>query len=453
MTLTRRDLIKIAAVGGAAAALPLERAAFTATTATRMPTSAMPKYFTLPFVRPNELPSVGTADVTCPDGVVRSYPRYEVNQTFSVAEIMPGYKTPFFGYNGMTPGPTIRTHHGQPIVVNQANLLHRPPAAPYQNVKVPSPYTTDPLQRSTSTHLHGSASLPQFDGYASDVTFPGQQKSYFYPNCQEARTLWYHDHGIHHTSQNAYNGLAGMYILHDDVEASLGIPSGASGDPVDLKYDVPMIVRDATFDNKGGLIYEDNSESGVYGDVVLVNGVPWPAMTVEPRKYRFRILNASVSRSYTWQLHDGKAPVPMTVIGTDAGLMPQPQTVTSFRHGMAERYEIIVDFANYKGASITLKNLLPPNNVNYEGVKQAMQFKVGTTVTSTANNSIPSDWSSRVPKAECMAFKESDLVSQGVPQRQFKFTHSNSKWLINGETWEAVIGSQYKHCIAEPEKG
>ena len=98
------------------------------------------------------------------------------------------------------------------------------------------------------------------------------------------------------------------------------------------------------------MIYDDNDESGVYGDVPLINGVPWPLMEVEPRIYRFRILNASVSRSYEWQLSDGRSTVPMTVIGTDAGLMPQPKVVSKFRHGMAERYEIIIDFSKYKGA-------------------------------------------------------------------------------------------------------
>ncbi len=114
---------------------------------------------------------------------------------------------------------------------------------------MPSAYTTDPMQRSTSTHLHGSASMPQFDGYASDITYPGQVKSYFYPNCQDARTLWYHDHGVHHTSQNAYNGLAGLYILHDQEESHLGIPTGAPGS-LSAPYDVPVVMRDAMFDTR-----------------------------------------------------------------------------------------------------------------------------------------------------------------------------------------------------------
>ncbi len=458
MTLSRRDLVKFGLVGGAALTLPLERIGMTSSSSNRMATSRMPKKFSLPFVRPFEISPAGSWNMACPDGMMRAYDRYDIQQRFTVAEIMPGYKTPIFAYNGITPGPTIRVRKGRPIVVRQSNALQRPPDSPYQNVRMPSPYTSDPWQRSTSTHLHGSASLPQYDGYASDITYPGQVKTYFYPNCQEARTLWYHDHGVHHTSQNAYNGLAAMYILHDEHESSLGIPSGGSLDTVDRQssraYDVPLIVRDAMFATDGSLIYDDNSESGVYGDVPLVNGVPWPVMDVEPRKYRFRILNASVSRSYIWQVHDGRAPVPMTVIGTDAGLMPKPQVVTSMRHGMAERYEVVIDFAAYKGATLTLKNLLPKNNINYDGISQIMQFRVGRqTPSNLADNAVPSGWSDLVAPAECMTWKETDLKAQSVPDREFKFIRTNGHWTINGETWENVIDSRYTHCMAEPEQG
>jgi FtsP/CotA-like multicopper oxidase with cupredoxin domain len=376
---------------------------------------------------------------------MRSYPRYEIGQTFGVSQIMPGYKTPTFGYNGVVPGPTIRVHHDSPIIVNQTNLLHRPPAAPYQNAAMPSKYTADPLQRSTSTHLHGSASLPQYDGYASDITFPGQVKQYFYPNCQEARTLWYHDHGVHHTSQNAYNGLAGMYVLHDPKEQQLGIPQGP--------YDVPLVIRDAMFATDGSLVYDDNSESGVYGDVLLVNGVPWPEMVVERRKYRFRFLNASVSRSYNWSLSDGRSNVPMTMIGTDAGLMPKPQVISNFRHGMAERYEVVIDFAKYPDNTLlTLQNASPKNNIEYDGVRQAMRFRVRGDASSTANNSVPAYWQDAVPAAECMTFTDAGLKAQGVKEREFKFIRTNGHWTINGETWENVIDSGYTHCMAEPEQ-
>ena len=214
-----------------------------------------------------------------------------------------------------------------------------------------------------------------------------------------------------------------------------------------------MIVRDAMFATDGTLIYDDNSESGVYGDVPLINGVPWPLMEVEPRIYRFRILNASVSRSYEWSLSDGRSTVPMTVIGTDGGLMPQPKVVSKLRHGMAERYEIIIDFSKYKGARITLKNTNPKNNIGYDSMSQVMQFKVGNAVTNDAGNAIPADWSEKLTTPECMTWTESQLLAQGTLKREFKFIRSNSRWTINGETWENVIDSDYKHCMAEPTLG
>ena len=140
--------------------------------------------------------------------------------------IIPGYQTTIFGYalvvDGKTPvpttpGPTIHAKRGTPLTVMQANKL--PATHPFLNY--------DPW---TSTHLHGSASKPQYDGYASDITNAGQTKRYLYPNKQDARTLWYHDHGVHHTAENAYMGLAAQYHLHDDVEDGLPIPKGRSYD-------------------------------------------------------------------------------------------------------------------------------------------------------------------------------------------------------------------------------
>jgi FtsP/CotA-like multicopper oxidase with cupredoxin domain len=82
-----------------------------------------------------------------------------------------------------------------------------------------------------------------------------------------------------------------------------------------------------------------------------------------------------------------------------------------------------------------------------------MQFKVGTTVTTDAGNAIPADWSEKLTTPECMTWTESALLAQGVPKREFKFIRSNSRWTINGETWENVIDSGYTHCMAEPELG
>jgi len=101
MELSRRDLLKIGVVGTAAVALPLERIGLTDTSVSRMPTSKMPARFTQPFRRPVEIAPAGTFDMMCPDGIARTYPRYDIQQRFTVAEILPGYKTPVFAYNGV----------------------------------------------------------------------------------------------------------------------------------------------------------------------------------------------------------------------------------------------------------------------------------------------------------------------------------------------------------------
>ena len=231
----------------------------------------------------------------------------------------------------------------------------------------------------TSTHLHGSPSLPQYDGYANDITNPGQFKDYHYPNTHEASTLWYHDHGVHITAPNAYMGLAAFYLIHDERERDLPIPKG--------RYDVPLMVKDAIFANSGDLLFDDNSESGLHGDVILVNGKPWPVMRVERRKYRFRILNASLSRSYEWALDTGE---PLTVIATDGGLIPAPQQVASFRHGMAERYSVVIDFAKYRiGQRVILRNLGPENNINFDTTGVVMAFDIVSESTEPANNEVP----------------------------------------------------------------
>jgi FtsP/CotA-like multicopper oxidase with cupredoxin domain len=116
------------------------------------------------------------------------------------------------GQSGQVPGPLIKVNQGTRVVMAMHNQL-------------PGVHPTFGTPLKISTHLHGSASLPQYDGYANDVTPSGMKKFYHYPNFQPARTLWYHDHGVHFTAQNAYSGLAAQYHLHDPIEREL-LPQG-----------------------------------------------------------------------------------------------------------------------------------------------------------------------------------------------------------------------------------
>ena len=419
VSLSRRDVLKVSALGAAAVALPFEQTV-RAKSASRIAASLLPKPYVAPFVVPPVAQPKGTTKGL--DGVT-DMPLYDITQKEGLAQILPTVKTPIFGYDGIAPGPTILARKGRPIAVKMTNAL-------------PATHPQWGYEAWTSTHLHGSASKPQYDGYASDITRPGEYKIYHYPNSQDARMLWYHDHGIHHTAENAYMGLAAVYLLGDEVEDRLPIPKGA--------YDLPVVITDKMFAADGKFMYDDEGHSGLYGDVILVNGAPWPTLKVAKRKYRFRILNASLSRGLRLQLSDSS---PMTVIGTDGGLMPAPQQTVQLRVGMAERYEVVIDFARYTaGTKIQLRNLGVPNSDDFDHTNKIMQFEVTNDPFDSANNQVPAQLN---PNMEVMGLKESDATSTV----KLRVHRSNSTWKINDATWDDIVTSQYQQVVANPRLG
>jgi spore coat protein A len=414
VSLTRRDLFRLSAFAGAAIALPLERAV-QASTGQQDPLSdkLLPTVYSREFVSPPVLQRAW-ADATT------DY--YQMTMRQGTANIIPGKPTTIWGYEGIAPGPTIVANRGRQVKVRFTNSLpDRHPVLGYEPT--------------TSVHLHGSASEPQYDGYADDMTRPGEYKDYIYPNFQPQRTIWYHDHGIHHTAPNVYMGLAGFYLLNDPLKPA-PLPTG--------KYDVAMVVQDRGFASDGQLLYNDNSQSGAYGNVILVNGAPWPVLKVERRLYRFRILNGSVSRGYMFQLSTGD---PVAIVGTDGGLMPKPQLVNSWRHGMAERYEVLIDFSKYKvGQRVELLNLGVPNVPNYANTGRIMAFDVVSDAQDLTNNTIPSKVTD---ENDVMNLQE----SKSLRTRQILLERKNGEWVINGETWDLVQASNYTHSIANPGFG
>jgi spore coat protein A len=429
--LSRRDLLKFSVLGAAALTLPLERTV-RARSVSQIAAGRLPAPYTVPFAVP---PIIDLRD----GGSAR------IREEMKEVEILPGYKTTIFGYNGVTPGPTVHTRRGHPISIRLENRLPRThPQWGY------APWT--------SCHLHGSASKPQYDGYASDITQPDEVKTYQYPNKQDARTLWYHDHGVHHTAENAYMGLAAQYHLHDTVEDALTIPKwNFDAKPDAPQYDLPLILADKMFGSDGNFRYDDAGHSGLWGDVILVNGRPWPVLKVARRTYRFRVLNASLSRGFRLQLGDGS---PMTVIGTDGGLMPQAQQTTQLRIGMAERYEVVIDFSRYTaGARIDLRNLGVPNSVNYDNTDKVMRFEVTNDAFDPNNNEVPAGGLySLNPNKEVWDLKESE--SKGTTK--IEVVRQNGMWKIlavdakgvkTNMTWEDVVNSQYKNVVSNPRLG
>jgi bilirubin oxidase len=316
------------------------------------------------------------------------------------------------GYDGISPGPTFRMTKGREAVVRFKN--HG--------------------DKDLSVHLHGSYSRAAFDGWAEDVTKPGQYKDYYYPNSQSARTLWYHDHAIHHTAENAYFGQAGFYILHDPAEDSLGLPKG--------KYDLPLALSAKQYNPDGTLFDPKDETTSLWGDVIHVNGQPWPFHAVEPRKYRLRWLDASISRTFKLTFVDdsGKA-VPFTMIGSDTGLLTKPVTTSSIDIAMAERWEMIFDFSAFAGKNITVKNGRDvQHDEDYNSTDKVMRFVVGKDVSDTSNNGNPPSSLRTVP------FPPNN---SGKIDRTFKFHRSNGEWQVNGVTFADVKN----RILAKPARG
>ncbi|MET3922975.1 multicopper oxidase domain-containing protein [Arthrobacter sp. UYEF20] len=422
MSISRRQVLLIGGLGvlGAGGAM-LPLGSVEAKSASRLSSSEMPRTFQSAFVQAPILQPYATG-IDSADGLPVNY--YRLTEKAAMANILPRLRTPILGYNGLFPGPTISLDQGTKAVLRMRNQL-------------PAAHALDGHALSTSTHLHGSASKPQFDGYASDITHPGFYKDYHYPNFQPARTLWYHDHGVHFTALNAYSGLAAQYHMHDPIERKL-LPQG--------NFDVALTVSDAMFAADGSLGYDDNSHSGLWGDVILVNGKPWPVMKVQKRVYRFRILNGSISRSLRPTLSTSD---PVVVVGTDGGLVPVAQPVASWRHAGSERYEILIDFRRYKtGQRIELRNLSNKNNVDYDFTNKIMAFDVTDEPVDTSDptwNRIPTT----LANSEAMSLK----TGESVKTRKFRLKRNDSTqmWTINDDSWQDVIASGYKKVIADPE--
>jgi FtsP/CotA-like multicopper oxidase with cupredoxin domain len=182
-------------------------------------------------------------------------------------------------------------------------------------------------------------------------------------------THWFHDHMFSFTSQNVYKGNAGMFNIYSGLDrgaediidgVNLRLPSGRADVTgkswANLDYDVNLMLADKAWDRDGQLAFDIFDFDGFLGDVMTVNLTYKPFFEVEPRKYRFRILNASVSRFFKLALSDGS---PIIQIGNDGNLLPAPVVLAELdEQGIAERFDIVIDFSRYQyGDKVWMVNL------------------------------------------------------------------------------------------------
>src|SRR4029453_15077521 len=310
--------------------------------------------------------------------------------------------TPFFAYDdgsGLAGqagsfGMAIVAHSGTALDVNFTNAL---PSTYPSWIPVDTRLTPLGNQVRTMTHLHGALVAGASDGNPAPGNTPNgfgfgnPTQSVQYPNEQPATLLWFHDHALGATRLNVFAGLAAAYILRDaddtGVEPNpIGIPGGA--------YEIPLVIQDRQFNADGTFLYPTSDIPGVtwigeyFGDVMLVNGKVWPFLTVEPRMYRFRILNGCNARILSLDI-GGPA---LWQIGAEGGLFEAPVPVKRMVLAPAERADILVDFTKFAGKTLVMKNHKPQKPVSNPApsLEAVMQIRVGTTVSSPGPTAIPS---------------------------------------------------------------
>lgn len=378
----------------------------------------------VPFVDALPIPAIAQPVIGEPEGEA-TYDMPIVQTTQQLHRDLP--PTTIWAYDGTFPGPTILASKELPVTVRWINDLRDEQG----NFRTDHYLDVDQCPHGAGdearivTHLHGGHIPAEVDGYPEDWVLPGATLEYVYPNNQDAGTLWYHDHSLGITRLNVIMGMAGFYLLRDDVENALNLPRGA--------YEIGLAIQDRTFDRSTGeFVYPSAWVDHFFGDTLLVNGMVWPYLEVARGKYRFRVLNGSTSRVYTIALSNGD---PFTVIGTESGLLEAPVQVNELTVLTGERYDVVVDFEAYApGTEIVLTNSAPapyPGDPGVGVVPEVMKF----VVLDSPGHTDPLPGTLR----EIERLDATDAVEVRTFEfRRFTDPCTGSIWLINGLLWDDI---------------
>src|SRR5580700_1622745 len=383
------------------------------------------------------------------------------------------------GTGTRSPGPTYQAFYGRPQLTRNINSL---PSITEKN-------NTGFGMASVSTHLHNAHNPSESDGNPCDFYTAGHFCDQYYPNVlagfnstnepngdinESLSTLWYHDHRVDFTSQNTYKGLAGFYCLFNQFDT--GDSSTGFHLPDFPEFDIPLLFADRVYDpGTGELVFDLFNLDGILGDKFLVNGKIQPFFQVEPRRYRFRLLDTGPSRFYEFfltNLANLNQAIPYWLIGTDGNLIPHPIQIQSVRIGPAERVDVIIDFTKLAGQTIYLENRL--NQVNGQGpVGVDSQFfpqngtdtecsQLGVPVTApngTQNTNavlnagqgnlvlqflvtgphVPDNSVNPATKPTYYQLPSTKVEPRIV--RTFKFDRLNGQWSINGQFFDCGYGN------------
>ncbi len=394
------------------------------------------------FVDPLPLPPIARPldHRTAPDGTRAPFYRVPI-QAVSQKLHRDLPPTPLWACGSSVPGILFETRSGEGQLIEWANQLPPKHFLPIDHNLMGA--AKELPDSRTVVHLHGGRTPAESDGYPEDWYTPGKSRTYHYPNRQDAALLWYHDHAMGINRLNIYAGLFGLYIVRDAAEDALNLPGG--------RYEIPLVLADRDLKPDGSLSYPVSPDPNrpwvpeAFGETQLVNGKIFPYLDVEPRRYRFRILNAANARFYRLSLSNAGE---MQQIGTDQGLLPAPVATKYIQLAPGERADVVIDFSAARGAKIQLESQ----------PFELMQFRVGTspvTDTSTlprALRPVPRIAESTAVRTRRLTLDETmDMVAQSVGMLLNKTRWSapiTEKPVLNTtEIWELVNLTEDTHPI------
>ena len=355
----------------------------------------------------------------------------DLTATETTVQILPGALTKVLSYQGKVLqgdpgavvavpnsylGPIIRTRTGQKVRIRFQNNLNE----------------------ASNIHWHGVITPPTMDGHPRDLAAANGEYVYEFEVRNRAGAYWFHPHAHERTAEQAYHGLAGLFIVNDEEEEKLALPTGAQ--------EIPLVLQDRRFDADNQFVYITADMGGAMdgmtermmgflGDRILVNGQPDVTLPVATRAYRLRLLNGSNSRIFKLGWSNG---MPMMVIATDGGLLEKPLARPYITLAPGERIELWADFRMQTvGAEIKLQSL------TYSGVEAGMMEH-----TAELPNGAPFDvLTVKVDKEEAETltlptqlarmerYQVADAGNQNAPRQFVLSMDNNMNWTINGRAF------------------
>ena len=333
-------------------------------------------------------------DLAAGPGVAQVKPGAQTNVLRFTGSVLRGRLDALGPSPGSYLGPTIRLRSGEHVSI----------------------FFSNNLAEESIVHWHGLYVPHYADGHPMDAINPGALYAYHYRVANRAGTYWYHPHPHMLTGNQVYHGLAGGLVVTDPEEQALDLPDG------DL--DQLLVLQDRTLDSNNQFVYLPNP---MRGSEILVNGQADFELPVRTRAYRLRFLNGSNGRVYKLAWEDG---TPMTVIGTDGGLLEVPVEKPYVVLSPGERVEVWMDFRNRAvGDCLTLKSL----------AIQGLMFGVGG-----GNDPLPNGAAFDVMR---FAVAELDKEYRSLPKRLTTIRWNREEDAINRDKpryltarWDNVLG-------------